>query len=171
MTLQKQLKNEKVRYSLAVGRLTLQPLDSRVVQLSDGTYAKVPTERIVLERDGGRLGPAMTRVYDPSLPADKAIIDFVDNYIEEHPEVSTSGPFLYKMGEFDPVKPFPTFDEVDDVKVIETMIINNNSDLAGVMKYELAKDNPRPSVVKLLERLEKQKFQEESDASAEGLDL
>jgi hypothetical protein len=172
MTLKNLVSGEKIRYALNCGVLTIKPQTKRVVQTQTGEFAAITEPGISLERLGGANEYGTTRVYDPAVKADRDIIEAVDQFMEDNPGVKGAYHIqIQKMGEFEPVRPFSAFDSDLEDSVLETMLLNGDYNLENSMKYELAKDEPRKNVLKVLEKVAKLRDSKGVDNANEAIEL
>lgn len=177
--LREKISNNKVRYAIATGRVSLLPARSRVVDTNEGPKVVqepgLSLEAVGVQRPGGG-GSAreagMTREFDPANPSDAELIRRIDEFIEMYPEIAGSPKIqLVKLQGEGSLIPHGRWNELG-VADLETLINLNGLSLEACMQYEISRgDQTRREVVKLLEDLYEKRLEETIDASTQKVAL
>jgi hypothetical protein len=160
--LQQKVNSDKVRYALACGRLVIQPKGSQLIEVG-GRWERMELPGISLTSEGERRSDGVTREYDPTNPKDAKIIETVDQFMEDNPEVvNLITVQLRKMTGPSLGAPLPRWDEMDAESIVKGIMATSH-DPEHCYRYELQRNDrfdrngqklePREEVLDALERL------------------
>lgn len=173
------VQHERKRISMVPGRLSLVPKQSTVVPIAGGGFAEMPVEHIDIETENINhhyRGGTYTRLYDPSNPKDKAVLDAVERYLEENPDKATDVRYQIRIvGEFQPIQPWSGYDEqtADQVEALwNAMPDSARPKLEEIMKYEQEREGGGdPDKIKVLNKLYRQEDKELKEQAEMGAQL
>jgi hypothetical protein len=152
-TLRKEVESEKVKYSLNIGRLVIDPKDDVIVQLANGRHGTVHNQGLVVERDGPQHSDGFTGEFDPKIPAHAEYIRRVDEFIEANPHIVTNPKIQLRKWSGNKIPPDGAWDELS-VEQIRGLMALPGKDLKAAMRYELSKgEDARDEVLDVLEEL------------------
>lgn len=108
------VKGERVRVQMNPGRIVLKPKDKAVVELRSGGFDKIDTKAVAIEAEGDHHMGTYSRLYDLSVPEDRATIELLQEKLIEFPHWASHEDYRIKIvGEFDAAEPFPGYDDLD----------------------------------------------------------
>lgn len=155
------IQSDKVQYALACGRLCIVPKGSQLVQTVNGGFERMEHPGLSLVSEGEFRQNGITREFDPSNPKDKKIIDTVDQFMIENPEVVNLPTVkLTKMTGPQLGAPIPRMDQMDPRELFEAIKLTRVS-AEDCMRYELQKDEPREDILDMLEKV----YEKQSEAA------
>ena len=142
-SLKKQVESEKKYVAFNQGRLSLKPKGTRTVSLQDGSFAQIDAPPIALEMEGERRMGSISRPLDPSVKADREILDLVEDLLAQRPYMATDVRYgLQIIGEYEARRPWNGYDEQTAEEARNTFMALpdvSRPKLEEMMKYELNK--------------------------------
>lgn len=168
--LEQQVSSNIVHYTMNKGRVVFRAKGEkdRVVQLRDGSYDRVKFESVELVRQGSRREGRLSQGFDVSRERDAEQVAFIDNMLEEYPEIANANGiekvdvnFVDAPGGLIKWRDMPAAQ-------IKAVLDGTGIPLEQAMRFELQGDEPRTDVIKVIESLYAKREAEAIEESEEA---